>query len=112
MWEFKWIWKLDIALKIKIFLWQLFHKVVPVREVLHRRGVVVPIECPLCLQGLEYIHHLFVECPVTRHVWDEIQQYSWSPVINLSDNFHALVRINFLRIFFNMLNGILLLWIL
>jgi len=33
-WQFKWIWKLDIMPKIKIFLWQICHKALPVRRTL------------------------------------------------------------------------------
>jgi len=40
-WKFNWIWKLNVMPKIRIFLWQLCHNVLPTRANLLRKGIFV-----------------------------------------------------------------------
>jgi len=58
-WVYKWIWKLDIMPKLQIFLWQIFHNVTPIHGTLFRRGLNIDPTCPLCLEDIESLDHLF-----------------------------------------------------
>jgi len=61
-WIHKWIWKIDTMPKIKVFLWQVCHKTIPVRGLLLARGLHINPSCPLCLDDIESVDHLFKEC--------------------------------------------------
>ena len=63
--------------KIKVFLWQLCHNVLPVKGILARRGCNVDPQCPLCATEIESIHHLFWDCHATKRVWDLAVQHHW-----------------------------------
>ena len=78
-WPHAWIWKLDIRPKILIFIWQLCHNALPVRFLLHSRGVDLDPLCPLCGQHNESIQHLFLSCPSTIRVWEAAEDYNWIP---------------------------------
>ena len=78
-WHFKWIWKVDTMPKIQIFLWQMCHNVLPVRGTLFRRLGRIDPQCPLCLDDIESIEHLFGGCPVTSIVWNLAIQHNWLP---------------------------------
>ena len=66
--------------KIKIFLWQICHKAVPVRGTLLKRGLNVDAGCPICLGDIESIAHLFSECPVGKKVWEPADKHQWFPI--------------------------------
>jgi len=76
----KWIWKLDTIPKIKIFLWQLCHGALPIRGILLERGVNINPTCPLCLDNVESIDHLFRESLMVKKVWDLAEHHEWFPL--------------------------------
>ena len=78
-WAHKWIWTVDTMPKIQIFLWQLFHNALPVRDTLFHRGLPLDPLCPLCLQEVESIEHLFVHCPLSQRVSQLATQHGWLP---------------------------------
>ncbi|XP_021744635.1 uncharacterized protein LOC110710617 [Chenopodium quinoa] len=47
-WENLWIWKLDIPPKLQIFLWQILHNSLSVRDTLYKRNVIPFSDCGLC----------------------------------------------------------------
>jgi len=59
-WEYKWIWKIDTMPKLQIFLWQIFHHALPVRGSLFKRGLNIDPTCPLCMDDIESLDHLFL----------------------------------------------------
>ena len=65
--------------KIKIFIWQVCHNILPVRGTLLRRGLIINPACPLCLGDIESIEHIFKDCPLVHKVWDLAAQHSWLP---------------------------------
>ena len=69
-WEFSWIWKLDIAPKLKLFIWQLLLNGLPTRNNLIYRNINVPHICPFCNSHAETQDHLFLNCPFIRQYWD------------------------------------------
>jgi hypothetical protein len=66
--QHKKIWKLNIPLKIKIFLWYLQKGVIPTKDNLARKNWRGSQKCVDCSSN-ETIKHLFIECPYARMVW-------------------------------------------
>ncbi|XP_033134013.1 uncharacterized protein LOC117127539 [Brassica rapa] len=65
---FKGVWNLHISPKIKMFLWRLFQKAIPVGETLMARNITSDGRCKRC-GTLESIDHLFLHCPYAEKVW-------------------------------------------
>ena len=78
-WQFKWIWRIDMMPKIKIFFWKMCHNSLPVRWTLLRRGCCIKPQCPLCLDDIETTDRLFGGCPRTCLVWELAIQHKWIP---------------------------------
>jgi len=89
-WAHKWIWTIDTMPKIQIFLWQLFHHALPVRGTLCHRGIPLDPICPLCLQEVESIEHLFVQCSLSKRVSQLATQHGWFPTAFRWDSIHDL----------------------
>ena len=58
------IWKVCCPHKVEIFMWQLLHGGVMVREALRKRGILVgsDLQCLLCTGNEETVDHLFFHC--------------------------------------------------
>ena len=65
--------------KIKIFLWQLCHKSVPVRGMLLKQGLNIDAGCPIYLGDIKSIDHLLSECPIGKKVWELANKHQWFP---------------------------------
>ena len=63
--------------KIKVFLWQLYQKALPVRGTLLRRGMAINPVCPLCLEDIETNGHIFKDCHSTIKIWQSAIQHGW-----------------------------------
>ncbi|OMO51393.1 hypothetical protein CCACVL1_29818 [Corchorus capsularis] len=70
--DWRWVWKLNILPKLKFFIWECAHGILPTRELLAHRGLDDPSHCILCNNAQEYIHHLFKECPFAASIWNKI----------------------------------------
>jgi len=102
LWRFKWIWKLDVMPKIKIFLWQLCHNALPSRATLLRRGMQLDPVCKSCTLDIEDTDHIFLHCPAVHSVWDLAISHRWidslpstQQNISLRDQLHALAQTQF-----------------
>jgi len=62
------IWKLKLPLKIKVFLWYLYKRVVLTKDNLARRQWQEDRKCCFCSSD-ESIQHLFFNCHFARFVW-------------------------------------------
>jgi len=98
-WKYHWIWRLDVAPKIKVFLWQLCHNSLPSRGTLLRRGLQLDPVCPVCNADIEDTDHLFVSCPMVQQVWGMAVAHKWLPSIpfpqfnsSLREELHVLVQ--------------------
>jgi len=69
VWDYNWIWKLDIMPKLKIFLWQICHVSLPIRGTLVQRGINVDSHCPFCQSEIEDTNHLFLGCNISQDCW-------------------------------------------
>ncbi|XP_026428567.1 uncharacterized protein LOC113324461 [Papaver somniferum] len=70
--NFPWklFWKLDLPQIILHFLWKCVHKCLPVRDRIARYMHNVDTIFPLCHREVESINHLFLDCHVTKLIWD------------------------------------------
>lgn len=68
------IWKLQIAPKLKIFLWSLCQNALPTKDNLFCRKISANPICTLCSsKQLETVEHLFLCYPWTSQVWSHPQ---------------------------------------
>ncbi|CAL1406463.1 unnamed protein product [Linum trigynum] len=59
----------NIPPKLKVFLWQIFQRVLPTTEALIEKGIEVRPRCPVCWAEAETMEHLFLDCLVARALW-------------------------------------------
>jgi hypothetical protein len=64
----KYIWKMKVPLKIKVFMWFLHRKVILTKDNLARRNWNGDKSCCFC-DNKESIQHLFFECPLAKIIW-------------------------------------------
>ena len=64
----KYIWKLKVPLKIRIFMWFLQRKVILTKDNLLKRNWQGATKCCFC-EHEETIQHLFFDCPFTKVLW-------------------------------------------
>ncbi|XP_050231746.1 uncharacterized protein LOC126680641 [Mercurialis annua] len=65
--EWKVLWQLKIPSKIRIFIWKLLHKGIPIAEGLNFR-IKSNLNCPHCHEK-EDIHHMLFNCDFARRTW-------------------------------------------
>uniref|UniRef100_A0A803PH33 Uncharacterized protein n=1 Tax=Cannabis sativa TaxID=3483 RepID=A0A803PH33_CANSA len=62
-------WKLQLPSKLRIFVWKVFHNVLPVASELNRRHIAASPYCPLCKLQQETIPHALFLCSRAKEVW-------------------------------------------
>ncbi|PKU67224.1 Putative ribonuclease H protein [Dendrobium catenatum] len=62
------IWHKTIQSTISIFIWRLFHKIIPTDDILRKRGIIKPSKCQCCFHS-ENMHHVFVFGPIAVKTW-------------------------------------------
>ncbi|KAK2664284.1 hypothetical protein Ddye_002858 [Dipteronia dyeriana] len=88
--EFSDIWNGYCPFKVKIFVWQLMHGRVLVKDVLNKCGMLVGsnLDCHLCSGSIEIVNHLFLHCKWSWKLWQrcmnlwEVKSYLSSSLIN------------------------------
>lgn len=63
------IWSMDIAPKVKHFLWRLCSNTLPTRELLHHRHLLAETLCPWCEAAVESSAHALVHYPRVQELW-------------------------------------------
>lgn len=61
----KGVWKLQVAPKLKLFLWKIFRGALPVGECLAMRNINVYTNCKRC-NTTESLNHLFLHCGIAQ----------------------------------------------
>jgi hypothetical protein len=83
----KYIWKMKVPLKIRIFMWFLQKKVILTKDNLAKRNWQGDVRCCFC-DHEENIQHLFLTCPFTRMIWRIIYMtFNITPPLNITNLF-------------------------
>lgn len=66
--------------KVCIFMWRLRWKRIPVRSVLHDKGIDWhSLLCPMCGNDIETIDYCFITCPRVSRLWKDVfRRWGWS----------------------------------
>ncbi|KAK3206989.1 hypothetical protein Dsin_021035 [Dipteronia sinensis] len=64
----KYLWRLPMALKIKMFIWRACYDWVPTRCNLVGRGMKIATDCPVCNQSMETTLHAVWGCRIFKDV--------------------------------------------
>jgi ribonuclease HI len=83
--EWKKIWRMNVANKVKVFVWQLAHNSLQVKQNIARRGIKLDTVCPMCHRFDEDAGHLFLKCKNIRLCW---------LLLNLEEERLSLVSLN------------------
>lgn len=67
--NWKKIWKLNVANKVKVFVWQLAHNSLQVKMNIAKRGVILDTLCPVCHRFDEDTGHLLFKCKDMQLCW-------------------------------------------
>lgn len=92
--DFSWIkdvWTSSCSPKMKVFLWSMIQKALPLGEQLQQRGIRADAFCYKC-KGVESAMHIFFECPFAKEVWSLVpitQVVHLATCINLKDTIVA-----------------------
>ena len=65
----KMLWKSKMHEMLKLLLWRIVCKSLPVREILSKRFPILNISYPVCGEEVEFIEHVFIRCPITVQAW-------------------------------------------
>jgi hypothetical protein len=83
----KYIWRLKVPLKIRIFMWFLNKKVLLTKDNLTKRNWTGSKKCAFCTAD-ESIEHLFIKCPFARLIWRVVHfTFNVSPPANIKNLF-------------------------
>jgi hypothetical protein len=83
----KYIWKIKVPLKIRIFMWFLHRKVILTRDNLAKRNWQGSKTCCFCDKD-ESIQHLFFDCLLAKTLWRIIHlTFGLAPPKNISNLF-------------------------
>jgi hypothetical protein len=63
------IWQLNLPNVEKVFLWRTCHEILPTRDNLCIRKIIMDPKCPICEREVETSHHALWNCPAARDVW-------------------------------------------
>jgi hypothetical protein len=76
--SFRHLWKAKIPLKIKIWLWLIWHNAISTKDNMVRRGWIGSAKCQFCDEN-ESILHLFFTCPAAKFVWSCVARSIGAP---------------------------------
>lgn len=65
------IWKMEVTLKIRHFMWRACSGTLPVRAYLKERHMAACDLCPWCNNEPETVRHALFDCPTVRDLWKE-----------------------------------------
>jgi hypothetical protein len=83
----KYLWKLKIPLKIKIFMWFLNNKVLLTKDNLAKRNWKGSTKCCFC-EKQESVEHLFISCPFAKVLWRMVYfTFDLPPPTNITNMF-------------------------
>jgi hypothetical protein len=83
----RYIWKMKVPLKIKIFMWFVHRKEILTKDNLKKRNWDGDTKCCFC-DDEESVNHIFIECPFAKIVWRIIHMsFGLAPPKNIKNLF-------------------------
>jgi hypothetical protein len=70
----KTIWKMKLPGKIKFFVWQALHGLMPLKSILVNRHIGHSGQCPICSLAAEDVSHLLFLCPAVTGRFSDFHQ--------------------------------------
>ena len=61
--------------KLHWLQFQILHRLIPTNQYLHKLKLKTSPTCSFCKNDIESIEHLFIECPLVRKIWDDIEEW-------------------------------------
>lgn len=77
----RWLWKANLPLEVKIFLWQMFRNHLRISGNVAKRNGPSDGNCVVCSVP-EDTNHVFFRCPLARFAWSVVRDASgasWNP---------------------------------
>lgn len=68
------IWLKEFPIKVSFFMWALLRGRTLMIDSLRKRRKIITNRCVLCKNQEETIHHLFMDCRVTKGIWKELSR--------------------------------------
>jgi hypothetical protein len=85
----KYLWKMKVPLKIKIFMWFVHRKEILTKDNLVKRNWQGSFKCCLC-DHEETVQHLFIQCPFAKIIWSIVRMaLNITPSLNINNFFGA-----------------------
>ncbi|KAK3204387.1 hypothetical protein Dsin_018433 [Dipteronia sinensis] len=72
LWEWSFIWKLNLPPKVSHFLWILLHGKLLTNDHRAIEGLTMDISCDRCKAGCENVEHVFRGCNGVIDIWEDI----------------------------------------
>ena len=91
----KFLWKINVPHKVRHFAWRACKDILPTKENLAKRKVLVEGTCKTCQSGLETSSHLFWECDKVREAWTMLKLFP----TNTNILFHTFMDMLWYKIF-------------
>lgn len=66
------LWRLCTPSKIKHFCWKALNEILPTKCNLAKRGLDVPLSCPICMNSIESTDHILFDCYRAREIWSQV----------------------------------------
>ena len=83
----KYVWKVNIPLKIKVFMWFVHKQVILTKDNLVKRNWTGSTRCSFCDRD-ETIKHLLLDCPLAKVLWRMVQiAFNITPLNSISTLF-------------------------
>lgn len=76
--SFRQLWKAKLPLKIKIWLWLIWHNAIATKDNMKRRKWVASYVCRFCPVD-ESINRLFFSCPAAVYMWSCVARLIGAP---------------------------------
>ena len=61
--------------RTRSFQFKLLHRILPTNAFLKAIRVINDDRCSICKNEKETLEHVFIYCPFTRHLWDNVESY-------------------------------------
>ena len=67
------VWKAQVILKVKMFMWRLIQNIIPSASYLRGKGVQLDDTCCVCRQHRESSFHVIFACTLSQDVWNKVR---------------------------------------